>query len=78
MESIGKEFVRDELVYIPARLFIRKHYAEVLKCPDCGTDESKDEKSVDVETTVIKKAEVPAPMMPPQLCITGAVGACSV
>ena len=64
MKSIGKEFVRDELVYIPARLFIRKHYAEVLKCPDCGTDESKDKKSVDIETTVIKKAEVPLPMIP--------------
>lgn len=49
MKSIGKEFVRDELVYIPARLFIRKHYAEVLKCPDCGTDESKDKKSVDID-----------------------------
>ncbi len=64
METIGKEFVRDELVYIPARLFIRKHYAEVLKCPSCGTDESKDAENTDVESTVIKKAEVPVPMIP--------------
>lgn len=33
METVGKEFVRDELVYVPARLFLRKHYAEVVKCP---------------------------------------------
>lgn len=26
METVGKEFVRDELVYVPARLFVRKHY----------------------------------------------------
>ncbi len=63
-EVIGKEFVRDELVYIPAHLFIRKHYAEVLKCPACGTDESKDAENTDIETTVIKKAEVPEPMIP--------------
>ena len=36
METVGKEFVRDELVYVPARLFVRKHYAEVVKCPVCG------------------------------------------
>ncbi len=26
MEVIGKEFVRDELVYVPARMFVIKHY----------------------------------------------------
>lgn len=31
METVGKEFVRDELVYVPARLFVRKHYAEVVE-----------------------------------------------
>lgn len=30
MEVIGKEFVRDELVYVPARMFVRKHYVESL------------------------------------------------
>ena len=38
METIGKEFVRDELVYVPARLFVRKHYSEVVKCPACSED----------------------------------------
>lgn len=33
MESIGKEFVRDELVYIPARLFIRKQLCRSIKMP---------------------------------------------
>lgn len=64
MKTIGKEFVRDELVYIPARLFIRKHYAEVLKCPACGTDETKDAGNTDIESVVIRKAEVAAPMIP--------------
>ena len=42
MEFVGKEFIRDELVYVPARLFVRKHYAETVKCPKCGADESLD------------------------------------
>ena len=29
-EVIGKEFIRDELVYVPARMFVRKHYVESL------------------------------------------------
>ena len=43
MEVIGKEFVRDELVYVRARVFVRKHYVEVLKCTACGSDAAKDE-----------------------------------
>lgn len=27
MEVVGKEFVRDELVYVPAKMYLRKHYA---------------------------------------------------
>ena len=41
METVGKEFIRDELVYVPARLFVRKHYAEVVKCPSCGEVKAK-------------------------------------
>lgn len=68
MEPVGKEFVRDELVYVPAKLFVRKHYAEVLKCLSCGTDESKDALLPDVEKQVICKAGVPAPMIPHSFC----------
>ena len=42
MIIIGPEKVRDELVYIPAQYFIRRHIAEVAKCTHCGYDESRD------------------------------------
>ena len=32
MTVIGKEKIRDELVYVHAQLFIRRHVAEVVKC----------------------------------------------
>ena len=38
MEPIGKEYVRQELVWVPSRCFVRNIYAEVLKCPFCGTE----------------------------------------
>ena len=68
METIGKEFVRDELVYVPARLFVRKHYAEVVKCPVCGEDEAQDASFADVPTPVFKKAAVSEPMIPQSFC----------
>ncbi len=68
METVGKEFVRDELIYVPAQLFVRKHYAEVVKCPVCGEDESKDELYADVPAPVFKKAIAPEPMIPHSFC----------
>jgi transposase len=68
MKTVGKEFVRDELVYVPARLFIRKHYAEVVKCPTCGEDESQDSLYADVPSPVFKKGTAPSPMIPHSFC----------
>ncbi|MEE1046793.1 MAG: IS66 family transposase [Clostridia bacterium] len=68
METVGKEFVRDELVYVPARLFVRKHYAEVVKCTACGEDESKDNDYADVPSPVFRKAITPASMIPHSFC----------
>ena len=68
METIGKEFVRDELVYVPARLFVRKHYAQVVKCPVCGEDESLDALYDNIPAPVFKKAAIPAPMIPHSFC----------
>ena len=68
METIGKEFVRDELVYVPAKMYVRKHYAEVLKCPSCGTDEAKDAALPDIEKSVIRRAEVLVPMIEHSFC----------
>lgn len=51
------------MVYMPTRLFERKHYAEVVKCPVFGEDESKDELYTDIPTPVFKKAVAPEPMI---------------
>ena len=42
MEVIGREKICDELVYVPARLFLRRYIAEVAKCSACGKDEALD------------------------------------
>lgn len=68
MQTVGKEFIRDELVFVPAKLFVRKHYAEVLKCSECGNNESRDAQKPDIEKTSFKKAAVPAPMIPHSFC----------
>ena len=68
MTVIGKEKIRDELVYVPARLFLRRHVAEVVKCTSCGMDETRDAELPDIEKCNIRTAEVPAPMMPHSFC----------
>ena len=68
MIIIGKEKVRDELVYVPARLFVRRHFAEVVKCTSCGTDESRNDKLADIESCTIRPASVPAPVIPHSYC----------
>ena len=68
-ETVGKEFVRDELVYVPARLFLRKHYTEVVKCAPCAVaDESLDALYADVPASVFKKVMPPALMIPHSFC----------
>lgn len=68
METVGKEFVRDELVYVPAQMFVRKYFAEVVKCPNCGADESMDADHPDVPVPVFKKASAPEPLIPHSFC----------
>ena len=68
MIVIGKEKVRDELVYVPARLFVRRHFAEVVKCTSCGKDETRDEILPDIEACTIRQASVPAPVIPHSYC----------
>ena len=64
MRVIGKEYVREELVYIPAKIFRRKHYAEVVKCPECGTNEAEDISSETSTKSIIVKAAVKASVLP--------------
>ncbi len=69
MEVIGKEFIRDELVYVPARMFVRKHYVETTRCVSCGIDESRDnENTEDIPKQVIIKAIAPAALIPGSFC----------
>ena len=64
MQVIGKEYVHEEIVYVPAKMFRRKHYVEVVKCPECGeyTEKSASEKPV------IKKGKAPETMLPKSYC----------
>ena len=68
MKTIGKEFVHDELVYEPARLFIRKHYVEVVKCTSCGKNASRDADLDDIEKEHFRKAKSPAMLIPRSFC----------
>lgn len=40
LEYIGKEYVRSELIYIPAVLKVIKYYTETYECPKCKETES--------------------------------------
>lgn len=68
MVVIGKEKIRDELVYVPEKLFVRRHFAEVVKCTSCGKDEVRDENLPDIEDCMIRQSFVPAPMIPHSYC----------
>ena len=63
MTVIGKEFVRDEVVYVPAKMIRRKHYIEVMKCTHCSPAETPDDPSV-----ILKKAEAPEAFIPHSFC----------
>ena len=68
MKTVGKEFVHDELVYVPAKLYIRKHYVEVVKCASCGKDASKDAELDDIEKEHFRKAKAPDMLIPRSFC----------
>ncbi len=68
MVVIGKEKVRDELVYVPAKLFVRRHFAEIVKCTSCGKDETRDENLPDIEACTVKQASVPTPIILHSYC----------
>lgn len=59
MQPVGKEFVRDELVYVPAKLYVRKVYVQTYKCDWCEPE---------TEKTRFKKAAAPEPMIPHSYC----------
>lgn len=57
LEQIGKEVVRQEIEYVPAKLVLKNYVRYVYKCEKCGTDES------DKETATIVKAKVPSSLL---------------
>ena len=58
LKEIGKEFVRDEIQYVPAKLRKVNYVRKVYKCEECGTDESEK------ETPTFVKPKVPNALLP--------------
>ncbi len=57
LKQIGKEVVRQEIEYIPAKLVLKSYVQYSYKCTNCGTDESEK------DTATIVKAKVPKPLL---------------
>lgn len=57
LKPIGKEIVRQEVEYIPAKLILKNHVRYTYKCTKCGTDESEK------ETATIVKAKTQNPLL---------------
>ncbi len=69
MKVIGKEKAYDELVYIPAEFFIRRHIVETAKCIECGKYEERDAANEkDIEKCNIVRAAVPGQLFPGSFC----------
>lgn len=69
MEVIGEDQAYDELVYIPASFFIRRHIVQTAKCTECGKHEERDaENKTEIEKCNIVRAEVPAQLFPGSFC----------
>lgn len=58
MEKIGEEYIRRELVFVPAKCEIIEYYSENYGCPVCK------EGLGDTEKPVIVKSKAPAPLIP--------------
>lgn len=67
-EIIGKEKVRDEIVYIPAKVYMKSIFRTVRKCTECGNDESLDGTRDNNTRNILVKAQVPAPVLPKSFC----------
>ena len=67
MEAIGLEYIRSELVYVPASAHVVEYYSRVYKCPECGDNESHDALRRDA-LPVIVKTPTPEPFIPKSYC----------
>lgn len=67
MELIGTEFVRRELIFIPAKVSVREYYSQSYGCPQCK------EGTTDTEVPTIVKSKPPVPLMKHSLASESAV-----
>ena len=51
-----------------AKLFVRKHFVEVVKCPKCGKDESNDTNQGDISKCIFRKAIPSKSLIPHSFC----------
>lgn len=65
LEIVGREYVRQEFQYTPAKGVLVRYYRETAKCPECS---EKD------ETVTFIKADVPEPLIPHSYASASAVG----
>lgn len=62
---VGKEYVREELVYIPATLKLVRYYRTTYKCPACTEGYHLDQNSYKFVKSVVPKALIPhSPVSP--------------
>ena len=58
LEVVGKEIVRTEVEYVPAKLIVKQIVRQIAKCTKCGTEESEH------PNQHFEKAAVPANVLP--------------
>ena len=58
LKQIGKEFVRQEIEYVPAKLRLVNYVRYVYKCEECGTEGNKK------DTPTIVKTKTPRAILP--------------
>lgn len=68
MKVIGTEKAWDELVYVPAKYYVRRHMTETAKCISCGSDESLDSMHDDIDKCSFHKSTAPSPLIPHSFC----------
>ena len=68
MNVIGKVKLYDELVYQPAQVYVRRHYAENYMCTNCVQNSENEADSYEIEKCYIRCADYPKPIIPHSFC----------
>jgi transposase len=63
LNPIGQAKVRDEMMYEPARYYIKRHIQESYVCSCCGKDAAKDAGQTDIAAQTIVRAPAPKPVL---------------